>query len=377
MAIFRPTGGSSITWFEPPPFETITDPFSISAANKSLIKGSPKEELSCNFSLTSDLSIITTSMNFGGRAAATFLQGQQALSVDPRFANRFNATWVPNKLTLSFFNVTDADEGEYHCEVISFGSSVQTWIRRIKVSLLGPPSITEISGKTVTEGGNLTLKCLAVGKPAPSITWTRLSDNHTVTMPLIYISRYDAKDYRCTADNGVGTPAYKEISVNVQYPVELIGSPSFTIVTGGGVKNLTCPVDGNPPPSIMWYKGSEASGKNISSKELLSIKVKSGESVCFTCVASNPLQMSVNVTRCFIAQAYSPASTYPTRAPIPKSPPWTVIGILTGVFVCLVIVMIGLLAWWMRKKRKLRKDIIQGEMEHLEADRMDSGGRLE
>ena len=82
--------------------------------------------------------------------------------------------------------------------------------------LSGPPSITEISGKTVTEGGNLTLKCLAVGKPAPSITWTRLSDNHTVTMPLIYISRYDAKDYRCTADNGVGTPAYKEISVNVQ-----------------------------------------------------------------------------------------------------------------------------------------------------------------
>ena len=60
------------------------------------------------------------------------------------------------------------------------------------------------------------LKCLAEGKPTPSITWTRLSDNRTVTMPLINISRGDVMDYRCTADNGVGTPATRNVTIDVQ-----------------------------------------------------------------------------------------------------------------------------------------------------------------
>ena len=76
-------------------------------------------------------------MKFGGRAAATFVQNRQAPSVDPSFASRLNATWVPNKLTLILFNVTDAEEGEYRCEVISVGGSVETWIRTIQVSLVG------------------------------------------------------------------------------------------------------------------------------------------------------------------------------------------------------------------------------------------------
>ena len=66
------------------------------------------------------------------------------------------------------------------------------------------------------EGENVTLNCPRNGKPIPSIKWTRLSDNHTVNMPLINISRHDAGDYRCTADNGVGTPATREASIDVQ-----------------------------------------------------------------------------------------------------------------------------------------------------------------
>ena len=79
-----------------------------------------------------------------------------------------------------------------------------------------PPSISEISGKTALEGENVTLKCIAEGKPTPSITWTRLSDNSVITMPLINISRYDVKNYRCTADNGFGTPATRDVSIDVK-----------------------------------------------------------------------------------------------------------------------------------------------------------------
>ena len=62
----------------------------------------------------------------------------------------------------------------------------------------------------------MTLKCIAEGKPTPSITWTRLSDNSVVTMPLININRHDAGDYRCTAENGVGTPSTRSVTIVVQ-----------------------------------------------------------------------------------------------------------------------------------------------------------------
>ena len=79
-----------------------------------------------------------------------------------------------------------------------------------------PPSISEIGGQTAMEGDDVTLKCIAEGKPTPSIAWTRLSDNSVVTMPLINISRHDAMDYRCTADNGVETPAVRDVTIDVQ-----------------------------------------------------------------------------------------------------------------------------------------------------------------
>ena len=80
-----------------------------------------------------------------------------------------------------------------------------------------PSNITEISGyQTVIEGGNVTLQCLADGKPTPNITWTRLSDNRIVNMPLTDITRQDAGKYRCTADNGIGSPAIGDVWIVVQ-----------------------------------------------------------------------------------------------------------------------------------------------------------------
>ena len=79
-----------------------------------------------------------------------------------------------------------------------------------------PASITEITGKTVIEGENLALKCLVEGEPKPSITWTRLSDNSIVTMPLHNFSKHDVRDYKCTGDNGVGTPATRSVTIDVQ-----------------------------------------------------------------------------------------------------------------------------------------------------------------
>ena len=138
--IFIISDAGSVTWFEPSPFETVKDPLIISTANESLVKGSLNGELSCNFSLSADLSIITVSMHFGGTSVANFAESQQAQSVSPGFEGHFNVTWVPNKLTLIFLNVTSEDEGEFRCDVLTLlspGAVIQTWKRKIQVSLLG------------------------------------------------------------------------------------------------------------------------------------------------------------------------------------------------------------------------------------------------
>lgn len=80
-----------------------------------------------------------------------------------------------------------------------------------------PPNITEISRyQTVTEGKNVTLKCLSDGKPTPNIVWTRESDKRLVNMPLTGITRQDAGKYKCTADNGIGSPAAGDVRIVVQ-----------------------------------------------------------------------------------------------------------------------------------------------------------------
>ena len=79
-----------------------------------------------------------------------------------------------------------------------------------------PPEILVISpNQTVNESNTLTLNCTAGGKPLPVITWTKVSDNNTVSFPLTITGKEDEGSYRCTAENGVGSPASKDVFVTV------------------------------------------------------------------------------------------------------------------------------------------------------------------
>ena len=79
-----------------------------------------------------------------------------------------------------------------------------------------PSNIITSSSQTITAPDELTLNCSADGIPKPTVTWTRLSDNTVVTMPLNIIGEKDIGSYRCTADNGVGNPLSKDVFVDVR-----------------------------------------------------------------------------------------------------------------------------------------------------------------
>ena len=80
----------------------------------------------------------------------------------------------------------------------------------------------------------------------------------------------------------------------IKDPVEAAGRGENAFVAGGIVKTFTCPVNGNPEPNIEWY--DEKTGRKISSGK----QYKTGESGCYSCVASNSLVAAVNITQCLI-----------------------------------------------------------------------------
>lgn len=167
--LFPPlTVDGDIIWLEPPPSETVTDASSIYRTTKQSIQGSLNEELSCNFSLTADSSIISVSMKFRGQPTVTFVPNV-LLRVEPVFAKLFNAVWVPNKLSLILFNVTDAVKGEYSCEVLTSGRLARSWIRKIQLVVLGP-SQAMVSSTTVPENRIQTTVSAIAASEDPSQT---------------------------------------------------------------------------------------------------------------------------------------------------------------------------------------------------------------
>ncbi|XP_067030294.1 opioid-binding protein/cell adhesion molecule-like isoform X2 [Acropora muricata] len=215
------------------------------------------------------------------------------IRVKPEYQARFRARATKTRAELSILAVQRSDERTYRVNVVPTGAG--SLVQSVDIIVNFPPTIVEISGsQTVTEGENVTLKCLADGKLMPNIIWTRLSDNRVVSMTLTDIRRQDAGVYRCIVYNGIGSPAARDVFIVVQYPVEAIGFGENARVPQGGNKRFSCPVDGNPKPNITWYRSSEVSETPIFSGE----KLEARESGCYTCVASNSVGNPVSITQC-------------------------------------------------------------------------------
>ena len=67
----------------------------------------------------------------------------------------------------------------------------------------------------MNNGDVVSLFCMAEGNPAPKITWTKVADNSQVNFPLTIRDSQDEGMYRCTAENGVGSPVTKFVNMTV------------------------------------------------------------------------------------------------------------------------------------------------------------------
>ncbi|XP_065593742.1 neuronal growth regulator 1 [Cyrtonyx montezumae] len=223
--------------------------------------------------------------------------GSDKWSVDPRVSI---ATANRREYSLQIQDVDVTDDGPYTCSV-----QTQHTPRTMQVHLTVQvsPKIFRISSDiVVNEGSNVTLVCLATGKPEPSISWRHISPSAKPFesgqyLDIYGITRDQAGEYECSAENDVSVPDVKKVKVTVNFAPTIQELKSSGVMLGGNGL-IRCEGAGVPAPVFEWYRGERKliSGqqgitiKNYSTRSLLTVTNVTEEHFGnYTCVAANKL----------------------------------------------------------------------------------------
>lgn len=213
-----------------------------------------------------------------------------------------------------------------------------TMVQEIDVSvtekLEAPVFITPLSDAEIQEGSKFTFVCQVAGTPLPVVTWYKdgisIQNNpdYQTTFEQGYCSltieetfAEDSARYTCRAINALGSAeTHADLSVKETEPEEQLIPPSFVkllqpaVTKEGSAFQFECKVEGNPLPTVQWFKNSEC----IDNSPDYVITYNNGEAVLkfekitledkaeYTCKANNELgptqsTASLSVTRKFFS----------------------------------------------------------------------------
>ncbi|KAL1498227.1 hypothetical protein ABEB36_009060 [Hypothenemus hampei] len=204
--------------------------------------------------------------------------------------------------SLELRDVRPQDAGDYICQLgtIEPKEIVHT------LEVLVPARIHFVSHTgilEVTQGQMIKLECRASGNPVPSVAWTRKNNVmpsgersvQGLSLVIQHADRHSAGQYQCSADNGVGEPDTKHITINVLYPPE-VEVEGATVHTGIGLEaQLVCIVYSEPAAQVLWFKDSTQLGiteqhatRAKGNRYTLTIRnVSQADMGNYSCVASN------------------------------------------------------------------------------------------
>ncbi|NXX01709.1 NEGR1 regulator, partial [Larus smithsonianus] len=211
--------------------------------------------------------------------------GSDKWSVDPRVSI---ATANRREYSLQIQDVDVTDDGPYTCSV-----QTQHTPRTMQVHLTVQvsPKIFRISSDiVVNEGSNVTLVCLATGKPEPSISWRHISPSGKHRAH----PRLSAAAHQQQVSQHANVHFYNSF-FSVAPTIQELKS-SGVVLGGNGL--IRCEGAGVPAPVFEWYKGERKlingqqgiTIKNYSTRSLLTVTNVTEEHFGnYTCVAANKL----------------------------------------------------------------------------------------
>ncbi|KAF7279649.1 hypothetical protein GWI33_006881 [Rhynchophorus ferrugineus] len=133
------------------------------------------------------------------------------------------------------------------------------WTDPAYPAFVEPPTVHPIN--LVIEGSSMTILCIAMGNPMPTISLYisgRLvrqdTTRHMVTV--IHNVTRDMDEISCYADNGYGTPmqASRRITISHKPTIQASG---ITMATIGDSVTLECKVEATPEPKMIFWRNHE------------------------------------------------------------------------------------------------------------------------
>uniref|UniRef100_A0A6I8N001 Opioid binding protein/cell adhesion molecule like n=1 Tax=Ornithorhynchus anatinus TaxID=9258 RepID=A0A6I8N001_ORNAN len=222
--------------------------------------------------------------------------GNDKWSIDPRVVILSN---TKTQYSILIRNVDVYDEGPYTCSV-----QTDNHPKTSRVHLIVSPQIMNISSDiTVNEGSSVTLLCLAIGRPEPTVTWRHLSIkgrgfvSEDEYLEISGITREQSGEYECSALNDVAAPDVRRVKITVNYP-PYISNAKNTGVSLGQKGILSCEASAVPLADFQWFKeetrlATGLDGVRIENKGRMStltfFNVSEKDYGNYTCVATNKL----------------------------------------------------------------------------------------
>lgn len=224
----------------------------------------------------------------------------------------------PDDGTLIIEKVEHRHSGNYTCKAENDAAYEE---RQMPLKVTVKPKITSFENRTLEEGQQAILRCLAEGDPAPRVAIRKdkgenfeankdsriqveeVTENGKTTLTLTFTrtQRTDDGLYFCSAENDgaqVETPGYLE----VQFPPNMSSTKVRDVKTWpANPANMTCIAEANPNATISWKFGNEEItpdddryiiyGTRSISNLLVKLSETSNQNVygTYTCIARNPL----------------------------------------------------------------------------------------
>lgn len=278
-------------------------------------------------SLPSSMLVVNTSLNSNSlnNSVSTFgvPSPPHSLQVSSHSADWVTISWQPPEFSHPHESISYR---VYHKETLSSGFSIKTtrnlWTRLenlrpnsqhiVYVEAIGTKGVSLASetlvawtdpalpafvetpvvqpANIIAEGTSMTVLCLALGNPAPTISLyvgghLVRQDKSRNMVTVIHNVTTDMEHVSCYADNGFGMPMQATRKINISFAPK-IQAFGITVANIGETVDLKCMVRSVPQPKIMFWRDKD--GKiPILSKGNFEISLKNN--------ASNPSQSTMNL----------------------------------------------------------------------------------
>lgn len=132
-----------------------------------------------------------------------------------------------------------------------------------------PHFLTETTSKTLVEGTEAILECVANGNPKPQIQWllngedinTSSNDSRyriagTGSLQILSAVDEDTGNYQCRASNSIDSSDI-QVSIQVQVPPSFVRKPADRIASEKDEIELACDARAKPTPIVQWLKNGD------------------------------------------------------------------------------------------------------------------------